>query len=520
MTTYDISHWIARNAATAPEKLAIRFEGREMTYTALEECIARLGSILAHRLEVSAGDRVSFLGDNCPEILELLFACARVGAIFVPLNARMTPEQLAVYLDSAQPTCIFVDARYLETARACQLKRRGITTVVFGASPDEIVGCLSLEELRSSAGSVACGGRVPLSAPVLMAYTSGTTGNPKGALLSQEALLYSALNSVRMFEMTERDEVLTLIPMYHIGGLSIQSVPAMKLGATVTIHRHLDPGLALRDIERFRVTLLVGRPVVSRALASHENWRKTDISSLRSLGSGSTRVPLDSMAPWFARGVAVQQLYGMTEALPPVIAVSIADARRKAGSIGMPAEHVEARIVDRRMRDVPTGDRGEIVLRSKCVFSEYWRNPEATRATFRNGWFLTGDVGHQDDDGYFYVDDRIKDIVIVGASNVYPADGERILAECDDIEEAAIVGRPDPELGESLVACVVLKKGRKMNPNELRDLFKGRLAAYQHPHHVMFMESFPHTPLGKIQKAALRRIVANPFGADNASERR
>ena len=275
----------------------------------------------------------------------------------------------------------------------------------------------------------------------------------------------------------------------------------------MTIHRKLDPALALRDIERYGITLIVGRPPVSRAISSHADWGGTDLSSLRSLGSGSARVPLDSMAPWFARGVPVQQLYGMTEALPPVIGVSIADARRKAGSIGKPADFVEARIVDRNMRTVQTGVRGEIALRSKCIISEYWRNEEATRETFQDGWFLTGDVGHQDDDGYFYVDDRIKDIVIVGASNVYPADGERILAECDAIEEAAIVGRPDTELGESLVACVVLKEGRKMNSRELRALFQGRLASYQHPHHVMFMDSIPHTALGKIQKNALRQIV-------------
>lgn len=510
MTTCDISDWIAQNAVSIPQKVAIRFENREITYAALEDRVARLSGILTGKLNIGVGDRVSFLGDNCPEILELLFACARIGAIFVPLNARMTPEQLTVFLDSAQPGCIFVDARYQEAARACCVQQRNIQTVLFGVSPTGDADCQTLEELRHAADPVACGSRVPLSAPLLMAYTSGTTGNPKGALLSQEALQYSAMNSLRMFEMTECDEILTVIPMYHIGGLSIHSVPAMMVGATVTIHRYLDPAQALGDIEKYRITLMVGRPEVSRAISRHESWPEADISSLRSFSSGSTRVPLDSMAPWFARGVPVQQLYGMTEALPPVVAVSIADARRKAGSIGKPAAHVEARIVDRNMRNVQPGERGEIILRSKCIFTEYWRNPEATRETFHDGWFLTGDVGHQDDDGYFYVDDRIKDIVIVGASNVYPADGERILAECDAIEEAAIVGRPDPELGESLVACVVLKKGQKMNSRELRDLFKGRLASYQHPHHVMFMDAIPHTPLGKIQKTALRRIVVEP----------
>jgi fatty-acyl-CoA synthase len=312
-----------------------------------------------------------------------------------------------------------------------------------------------------------------------------------------------------MFEMTRQDEILTVIPMYHIGGLSIQSVPAIYIGATVTIHRQLNPARTLRDIERHRITHIVGRPPVSRAISSHADWDETDLSSMRSYGCGSARVPLDVMSPWFARGVPVQQLYGMTEALPPVIGVSIGDARRKAGSIGKPAVHVEARIVDRKMCDVQTGERGEILLRSPCIISAYWRNPEATQETFHEGWFRTGDVGHQDDNGYFYVDDRIKDIVIVGASNVYPADGERILAECDAIEEAAIVGRPDPELGETLVACVVLKEGHEMDSRALRALFKGRLATYQHPHHVMFMESIPHTALGKIQKNALRRIVRN-----------
>lgn len=340
-----------------------------------------------------------------------------------------------------------------------------------------------------------------------MAYTSGTTGNPKGALLSQDAILHSALNSINMFEMTEKDEVLTVVPMYHIGGLSIHSIPALKIGATVTIHRNLDPALVLKDIERYRITLLVGRPPVSRAISSHADWDNTDLSSMRSMSSGSMRVPLESMAPWFARGVPVQQLYGMTEALPPVIAVSIPDARRKAGSIGKPAMYVEARVVDRHMRDVAPGERGEIVLRGKCVFSAYWQNEGATAETFRDGWFLTGDVGHRDDDGYFFVDDRVKDIVIVGASNVYPADGERILAECEAIEEAAIVGRPDPELGESLVACVVLKEGHQMNSRELKALFEGRLAPYQHPHHVMFMDSIPHTALGKIQRNVLRDMV-------------
>ena len=478
-----------------------------MTYAEFEARIARLSGVLSGSLNVRCGDRVSFLGDNCPEILELLFACARIGAVFVPLNARLTVEQLGIFLDSAQPCCMFVDVAYLDSGLACRKRLPSLALVAFGGSGVQAPDVAEMDDLVSRTVAKSSHRSFAPNTPVLMAFTSGTTGTPKGALLSHEAIRYSALNSVRMFEMTAHDRILTVIPMYHIGGLSIHSLPAVYVGASVVIHRRLEPARALRDIERFRITLSVGRPPVSRAISSHPNWLATDISSLRSFASGSTRVPLDSMAPWFARGIPVQQLYGMTEALPPVIGVPIADARRKAGSIGLPAAHVEARIVDKNMQDVRVGERGEIALRSKCVFTEYWRNDKATRETLRDGWFLTGDVGHQDDDGYFYVDDRIKDIVIVGASNVYPADGERILAECDAIKEAAIVGRPDPELGESLVACVVLKEGYKMDARELRALFKGRLATYQHPHHVLFMDSIPHTALGKIQKSALRRMV-------------
>ncbi|NKB56614.1 MAG: AMP-binding protein [Alphaproteobacteria bacterium] len=516
MKTYDISSWIAEKARRAPDKVAIRFEGRETRYGQFEDRIAHLSGAFADTLGIEQGDRIAFLGDNCPEILELLFACARTGAILVPLNIRMTTEQLGVFLNNAKPRYLFVCANHFDSAEACLQQYPSMRLIGIGDDTHSEQDKSDMRALVTAATPLDHDRRFPPSTPVLMIYTSGTTGLPKGALISQEALYHSALNSIGVFEMVRHDEVLTAVPMYHIAGLSIHSVPAMLAGATVTIHREFDAGDVLRDIERLRVTVLLARPVVSRAISSHSDWENTDISSLRTLGTGGTGVPLASMAPWFARGIPVQQLYGLTEAMPPVIAVPIEDARRKAGSIGKPSAHVESRIVDRWMRDVEPGERGEIALRGKCVFSEYWANPEATEQNFRDGWFMTGDVGHIDDDGYFYIDDRIKDIVIVGGSNIYPADGERILAECEAIEEAAIVGRPDPELGESIVACVVLKEGYAMTSKELRALFVGRLAVYQHPHHVAFMDSLPRTGLGKIEKSTLRTMVRGDLPLDAA----
>ncbi len=338
-----------------------------------------------------------------------------------------------------------------------------------------------------------------------MAYTSGTTGVPKGAVLTQEALLSNALNSTLAYDIVSSDEILTVSPMFHVGGLNLLTSPAIHAGATVTILRQFDPALALREIEQRRITLMLAVPAVSRAMTSHPAWENTDLSSLRNVTSGSTIVTGEVMHPWFERGVPVTQVYGLTEALPPAIVVPLEEAHRKVDSIGKPILYCQARVVDESMQEVKAGERGEIVLRGPCVFTEYWRNPEASREAFTDGWFHTGDVGHVDEEGYFYIDDRMKNVVIVGSSNVYPADLERILNRCEAIAEAAVVGCPDPETGEALVVCVVLGKGYSMNSDQVRALFEGRLASYQHPRDVVFMDSFPRTPLGKVKKAELRQ---------------
>lgn len=511
MKTYDISSWIAEKAIRTPNKVAIRFEGREIRYTQLEDRIARLSGAFVNTLEIEQGDRVAFLGDNCPEMLELLFACARTGAIIVLLR-HLTPEQLGVYLNNAKPRYLFVHANLFDTARQCLQHYPSIQMISIGDEND----ILDMRTLIGDAAPLGHDERFPPETPVLLIYTSGTTGLPKGALISQEALHHAALNSIGVFKIVHDDELLTAVPMYHIAGLSMQTVPALFVGATLTIHHHFDAGYVLRDIERFRVTVTNARPDISRALISHPDWQNTDISSLRSIGTGGTVVPLASMAPWFARGIPVQQLYGLSEAIPPVISVPVEDARRKAGSIGKPSAHVEARVVDHAMREVEPGERGEIVLRGKSLFTEYWGNPEATKQNFRDGWFLTGDVGQTDEDGYFYIIDRIKDIVIVGGTNVYPADCERILAECEAIEEAAIVGKPDPVTGEAIVACVVLKEGYAMSAQDVCALFIGRLAAFQYPQHVVFLDALPRNTVGKIEKSALRALVRKETSLDMA----
>lgn len=503
----NISDWIVRTATQSPDKLAIRFKERAISYGRFDDQIARIAGALADELGVRSGDRVAFLGENSPEMLQILFACGRLGAIFVPLNARMTAEQLRVFLGHFQPCCMLAETGFQDTAAESLAGLRGVPLVLF------TVPAGPRETLQSLAAIFAAARRRTTvvdhadKRPVVMFYTSGTTGDPKGVLQTHENFFYNAMNAAAAYEMTQWDEVLTVASISHAGGLNVHTMPSFFLGATVTLHEAFDATLALRDIERYRITVFSARPYISKLITDHPNWDATDLSSLRTVNCGSTRVPRSCMIPWFERGVTVQHAYGLTEGLPPVTAVPIKDAFRKIGSIGKPMPHFQLRIVDADLRDVEPGYRGQIILRGGAVFEGYWRNPRATEETLRDGWLLTGDVGHADDEGFLYFDGRIKDIIIVNSSNIYPADVERILAECDAIKEATVIGQPDPDTGEAVVAFVVLKNGHALTAEDVKELFVGRLAPYQYPRHVRFLDALPYNLAGKVRKAALRHML-------------
>ena len=499
----DISNWISHYANISPEKIAIRFENSELSYATLEDRVSRLSGGLVDVLGISEGDRIAYLGENAPELLELLFACARVGAILVPLNARMTESQHRYYLENSEPRCLIVESPFREHARACLSDLPAIEQFDFGGEEAD-----DLSKLRNSPAIQNNADGLYDDKPVLIAYTSGSTGNPKGAVLTNQTLFYGSVNAVQLAEMTCDDHVLTNLPMFHVGGLTVQTLPALQIGGTVTIHRQFDAASTLREIEKSRISVYLPLPKISRALISNENWLSTDLSSIRLTQTGSTLVPLSVMTPWVDRGIPAQQIYGLTEALPPAIGLPLRESETMAGSMGKPSFFCQAKIVDQQMIEVAPGEKGEILLKGPCVFKAYWANPEATGQAFHDGWFRTGDVAHQDENGFIYMDDRLKHIIIVGSSNVYPADLEHILSECDDISEAAVVGRPDSELGEVPVACIQMKPGRRLSRSQVIRLFDGRLAKYQYPRDVLFVDSFPRTSLGKIQKNEVGKLVS------------
>ena len=491
-----ISRWISDAAARAPDKTALRFEGRELSYGELERQTGALAGAL-RRAGVAAGDRVAYLGPNCPELLEALFACARLGAIFVPLNARLSAAELRVFAGQARPSVLLVEEGFAQTAGECT-GRPQIPVLAFAAGQ------------RWDGPPVLAGSYPSPSSPVLIAFTSGTTGTPKGAVLTHEALLANASGTVDVLRMRTSDEVLTVTPMFHIAGLNLLTTPALSIGATVTVHRQFDPAAVLAEVARGTVSLLAAPPHMTFELAAHPAWEHTDLGGVRCVMTGGTTVPARALDCWAHRGVTVVQGYGQTEAGGNITIVPPGQAPARCMTGGRPLPHCDVRVIGPAGHPLPPGEHGEIVARGPGVMREYWHNPQATAEALRGGWLRTGDLGFLDADGYLHVVDRIKEVIIVGTSNVVPADLEAVLADSPGIAAAAVVGRPDNELGEVPVAFVVRSCGSQLSAGQVLALFDGRVAPYKRPRDVIFLDAMPRTPVGKPAKKALRALVAPP----------
>ncbi len=503
----DISGWIAQRAGWAPGDTAIRFEGADISYAALEDRIGRTAGALAGALDVAKGDRVAHLGVNAPEAIELLFACARLDAIFVPLNNRLTVEELLWQLQDCGASLLFVEPDYFGHAAELAAALPELRLATYAGDDPRWPG---LEPLREAADPCPPSLYADLRRPAKIVYTSGTTGRPKGAVLSQEALFYTALNGQSVFEFRRNDRILTAIPLFHVGGMNIQTLPGLRAGATVTLHRRFDPAAVLKALTEDRTTLLAVVPTMARALFALPDFAGSDLSGLRCVCMGSSSVPPALFAPWHARNIPVNQVYGLTESGPTAVALPIADGFARSASAGKPVLHCAAKVVaDDSGREAPPGEMGEIWLRGPNLMTDYWGDPEATAGAFtEGGWFRTGDLGRVDRDGYFVVEDRKTDMIVSGGENIYPAELERILAEAEDLAEFAVVGRPDETWGETPVCIVVPKPGVTVTEDSVLAMFDGRLARYKRPRAVVLTAGpLPRTPLGKVRKFELREAL-------------
>jgi fatty-acyl-CoA synthase len=478
-----IWRWLERHADHAPDRVALRFGEDALTYADFAAAVRRAAAGLAAR-GVRRGDRVGFLGHNHPAQLVLLFACARLGAIQVPLNWRLAAPEWRFILSDAGARLLLATPDLLAMAR------------------DAAPPACDVVEANELHGGSAAGPAGRDEDPLLLVYTSGTTGRPKGAVLDARALLFNALNALHAFDLTAADRVLTVLPLFHVGGLNIQTTPALYAGAEVLLHARFDPDAFFDAVATLRPTLSLLVPAVMKALVAHPRWPSADLSSLRAVGAGSSDVPLPLIAAFHARGIPVQQIYGATETCPIAIVQTRAEALAAPGSIGRPALHVECRVADAVGRSLAPGEPGEIQVRGPSVLRGYWQRDDAL---LDGGWFPTGDVGRVDDAGRWWFTDRLKHVIISGGENIYPAEVERLLATAPGVAEGAVVGRPDPRWGEVPVAVVV--PGRGFDPGAVLAHFEGQIARFKQPRDVVPVAALPRTALGKVAMAELKALV-------------
>jgi fatty-acyl-CoA synthase len=423
-----------------------------------------------------------------------------LGALLVPLNWRLAvPEQLFILSDAS------VKALFVQDAFAA------VVPPLREAQPDirvirlEDAGANTFESLLVHGRAEADTEPVDASSPLLLVYTSGTTGRPKGAVLRQEALVSNAVMSQHMHDLTANDHVLTVLPLFHVGGLNIQTTPALQVGATVTLHPRFSPEATLAAFAADRPTLVVLVPSTIQALIEHPRWREADLTSLRAVTTGSTQVPQALIDAVTARGVPVLQVYGSTETSPIAIYTRLGGDLARGTSTGLPGLCCEARVVDEAGRELPHGSTGEVIVRGPNVFCEYWRDSAATAEALREGWYFSGDVGTRDADGYFTIHDRKKNVIISGGENIYAAEVERVLAEHPSVAEAAVIGKPDAKWQEVPVAYVVRRPGARTSAEEITRYVGEQLARFKVPREVVFVEALPRNALGKVQHFVLRQ---------------
>lgn len=502
MTFIHVGEWLERRAQLTPEKIGLIDNETQarLTYRTLNTRAQALAALLQSSYGVQQGDRVAILAGNSPEYLDAFFACALLGAILVPLNWRLTVRELVTILLDCEPRVLVHDAGYqqkaLETAHAVALDHGpSMPLLPFSTFPGEDASLTTrVAPFHTPDGEEA----------VLILYTSGTTGVPKGAMLSHRMLTWNAINTQVSWGLRETDITPTFAPFFHAGGLNVLTTPLYYCGGTVVLLHTSEPGAILRSIERERCTIVFAVPTVFQMLAEHPAFETTDWSSVRFCVTGGSSCPVPLIERYAARGLVFRQGYGLTEVGVNCFSLAPEDALRKAGSVGRPVFHSRVRVVDEDDRDVAVGEVGELALAGPHVCSGYWRRPEATAEAYRDGWWHTGDLVRCDDEGYYAIVGRKKDLLISGGENIYPAEIEQVLLTHAEIAEAAVIGRPDPKWGEVGVAVVVLRRPGSLSAQEVVAYCADRLARYKIPRAVVFADSLPRNAMGKVLKAELR----------------
>ncbi|MFF1317910.1 MULTISPECIES: o-succinylbenzoate--CoA ligase [Streptomyces] len=499
MRNEGLGSWPARRARKTPHRTALIHGGTPTSYAALHERTTRLAHALRER-GVRRGDRVAYLGPNHPSYLETLFAAGMLGAVFVPLNTRLAGPEIAYQLADSGAKALLHAPSHAGLVAGLPGHTDVRTYLETGPEYEAVLASSSDE---------------PIDAPVtpddtcIIMYTSGTTGRPKGAMLTHGNITWNALNVLVDTDLIADERALVSAPLFHTAGLNMLTLPVLLKGGTCVLVEAFDPDATFDLIARHRITFMFGVPTMFDQLSRHPRWPGADLSSLRILTCGGSPVPTPLIAAYQERGLTFLQGYGMTEAAPGTLFLDAEHAITKAGSAGVPHFFSDVRVVRPDLTPVDTDEPGEIVVRGPHVMPGYWGLPDETAASFADGWFRSGDAARVDEDGYVFVVDRIKDMIISGGENIYPAEIEDVLLTHPGIAECAVIGVADDKWGEVPRAVVVPREGAALDPDEVLASLSGRLAKYKIPKSLVLADELPRTASGKLLKSRVRTRYGN-----------
>ncbi|MBG9654161.1 o-succinylbenzoate--CoA ligase [Bacillus firmus] len=486
-----IAYWIQKWAFTHPDRTAVITDNEKVSYRQLDKMIDSAAVKIHEKLQGKKGERIAILSHNRIEYIVLLFAIAKAECVAVPLNIRLSAKELIFQLNDSGSKLIFVEKENAEFA-ASLFEQSELESMEF------------MEDLCE--GTQTCFANenpIDEEAPYIICYTSGTTGKPKGAVLTQSNMFWNAVNNKLAIDLTSEDRCIVLLPLFHIGGIGLFAFPSLFSGGTIVIPGKFEPEKALDMIEKHKVTIVMGVPTIHQALLTSPSFKTADLSTVRWFYNGGAPCPRELIDAYFDRGFLFGQGFGMTETSPTLFMLSKEDAPRKRGSIGKPVLFSEYKLIDSEGKAAAKSEVGELAVRGPNIMKEYWNRPDATEDALKDGWLLTGDLAKTDDEGFLFIVGRKKEMIISGGENIYPLEVEQVISQLKDVAEVAVVGNADPLWGEVPEAFIVKENGSALTEDDVIQYCHGNLAKYKIPKKVTFLKELPKNATGKIQKTQL-----------------
>lgn len=494
----QISTWIEKRAMINPDRLALLDQKRRLTYFEMNNEMNRWAYYLRKIETIQQGGRVGLYLNNRIDYVLLLFAIAKIGAIAVPLNTRLTSEELSYQITDSQMNLLIYEHEFHRTVETLTNQHPQVTTQSI-----ESITLPPLQEIYTSHDFPI----IDASTPYIICYTSGTTGRPKGAVLTQENMFWNAVNNCTSIDIHSMDRTLVLLPFFHIGGIGLFAFPTFFAGGTVAVLGKFDPGEALNMIQREQISVIMGVPTIFDVIRKHEDFFQTNLSSVRIFCSGGAPCPKELIEFYLQQGLPFYQGYGLTETSPTVFMLAKEDYKRKIGSVGKPVLYTDINIVGENDCPVAVGEIGELVVKGPNVIKEYWRLPVETKQAITDGWFHTGDYAKADEEGFIYIIGRKKEMIISGGENVYPLEIEQVLREEAAIDEVAVIGVSDEKWGEAPFALLVVKENYSITEEQLKQACLSKLAKYKIPKSFVILSELPKNAAGKIDKKQLKALL-------------